>query len=394
MRKQILSILVVVLLTSMFGFSVADFTRAVARQAASPTGVEEPDASQGSASSGAAAASSSGTGSVPESGSASGSAGSSGSTSGPDAGGSVVEPNTFDLKITLVGDCLLASFKGSGTFADRVRSKGPEPFLAQVKPLFQQDDLTMVNLETVLTDRSLSAVEKDHDPAYWYKAPTSNVEILTSASVEAVALANNHVGDYGDEGRSDTKNAVTQAGLLYSDNDQTLYYEKNGYTVAFICNGLWNDYQTDAILQRLQQADARSDFQIVYFHGGTERVHETEDWKVTACHRMVDAGADLILGSHPHVLQPREVYKGVDILYSLGNFCVGDEFHPENRTLVYRLTLTITEDGQLQTKTGEMIPCYVHTGGDTNNFVPAVIEEPEVRQKVLDFMDGKADSPL
>ena len=61
----------------------------------------------------------------------------------------------------------------------------------------------------------------------------------------------------------------------------------------------------------------------MYFHGGTEKEHVPDDWLVELCHKYADMGVDLIVGSHPHVLRPMEEYNGVDIIYSLGNFCYG-----------------------------------------------------------------------
>jgi poly-gamma-glutamate synthesis protein (capsule biosynthesis protein) len=112
----------------------------------------------------------------------------------------------------------------------------------------------------------------------------------------------------------------------------------------------------------------------------------------------VDNGADLILGDHPHVLQPMEEYNGAYIVYSLGNFCFGGNRHPENRTIIFNETLTITNDTGTGTyevtgKTYDITPCYVYTG-DTNNWQPAIIEDEETKNKVLDFMQGLTDSPL
>lgn len=105
----------------------------------------------------------------------------------------------------------------------------------------------------------------------------------------------------------------------------------------------------------------------------------------------MDAGADLVLGNHPHVLQPREIYKDREILYSLGNFCYGGSRYPQNRTLIYQLTLTV-RDGALVSAASELIPCYVYTG-KVNNYCPALITDEAQCQRVLDFMDGKLKSP-
>ena len=102
-------------------------------------------------------------------------------------------------------------------------------------------------------------------------------------------------------------------------------------------------------------------------------------------------GADLVLGNHPHVLQPREVYQGTEIVYSLGNFCFGGSRNPKNRTIIYQLILCI-EDGKLVDTASEMIPCYVYTGS-VNNYCPAPITDEEQCRRVLDFMNGKAKLP-
>ncbi|MBQ7827442.1 MAG: CapA family protein, partial [Clostridia bacterium] len=205
-------------------------------------------------------------------------------------------------------------------FNEFANNNPPTYFLEKVRHVFEDDDFNVVNLENVFTDRDLVEIEKDYTPAYWYKSRTSNVEILTSSSVEAVSLVNNHTEDYGSEGFEDTVNTVRDAGLLYGTADRIMYLEKNGFTVAVICTGLWSGYQVGYVQSRIEAAEEHSDFQIVFFHGGTELIHEPEEWKKAACRQLADSGADLVIGSHPHVLQPMETYNGVDILYSLGNF--------------------------------------------------------------------------
>lgn len=305
------------------------------------------------------------------------------------------EDGSFSIVLSFTGDMLLASLCGqrtAGSFLDYAAKQEPAYFLQNVKSIFDEDDFTVVNLENVLTDRDLEPREKDTDPAFWFRGGTENTAVLTSSGVEAVSLANNHTGDYGPGGFRDTVKAVTEAGLRYGDNTTPLYLEKNGFRIAVLCNGLWNEGQASSIVSRLRAAEAESDFQIVFFHGGAEGVHTPEAWKVRASRRLVDAGADLVLGSHPHVLQPREIYKDTEIVYSLGNFCYGGSRSPQNRTLIYRLTLAV-KDGALVSAASELIPCYVYTG-KVNNYCPAPIADEDQRQRVLDFMDGRAKSPL
>lgn len=304
--------------------------------------------------------------------------------------------DAFSMAVSFTGDMLLASLHGkraAGNFLDYAAKQEPEYFLQHVRPIFEADDFTVVNLENVLTDRNLTPKEKATDPAYWFRAPAATTDILTSSGVEAVSLANNHTGDYNAAGYKDTVKAVSAAGLEYGGNDRTFYLEKNGYRVAVICHGLWTEGQAGAIIRRLKAAEKDSDFQVVFYHGGVEGVHTPEAWRVRASRRLIDNGADLVLGNHPHVLQPREVYKGKEIVYSLGNFCFGGSRGPENRTIIYQLILRV-ENGELVSAASEMIPCYVHTGGRVNNYCPAPIEDEAQARRVLDFMDGKAKLPL
>lgn len=302
----------------------------------------------------------------------------------------------FDIVMTFTGDMLLASYKNelaAGNFRDYAAKNEASYFLQNVKPIFDADDLTLVNLETVLSDRWLPERDKGEGVAYWFRGPAANTGILTCSGVEAVSIANNHTGDYGPGGFQDTIQAVEDAGLLYGSNDKTLYFEKNGYRVAIVCHGLWNEQQANDIIRRIEAAQADSDYQIVFFHGGKEGVHTPEDWKQRACRKLADAGADLVIGAHPHVLQPREVYNGVEILYSLGNFCYGGSRYPENRTAIYQMALHISAGGVLESAASQVIPCYVYT--DTaNNYCPAPIADEAEKQRVLDFVDGRLESPL
>ena len=304
------------------------------------------------------------------------------------------EDTSFTIDLSIVGDCMLATYKGQfyeGSFSWYVAHKAPAYFFEKVADIFKADDFTIANLENVLTDNNLKEVAKSGSRVFWFKAPTYNRHILRAGSIEAVSLANNHTNDYGTQGFQDTIAAVEDAGIQYGTNDRTFYLEKNGFVIAVICNGLWNESQASYIVTRLQTASEKSDYQIVFYHGGTESVHKPEDWRVRATHKLVDAGADLVIGNHPHVLQPTEVYNGVNIIYSLGNFCYGGHTKPENRTVIYKMLLTIDE-GRVQKQEVSFIPCYVYTG-KVNNWQPAPITNETEKRYVLDFLAGKRILP-
>lgn len=305
------------------------------------------------------------------------------------------EPTTITM--TFAGNTTLAAYPvttSANSFYGYAAAQAPDYFLSGVRGVFEQDDFTVLTLENVLSDRNLKPVEKGYTPAYWYKAPTAYGGILTAGSVEVVSLSNNHTEDYGEEGLTDTKAAVEGAGLQWGNRDRTVYLQKDGYVISVICGGMWNGSSHMRLLkQRVETAAEYSDFQVVVFHGGDDdQSHTPEKWKVNACHALVDAGADLVIGGHPHKLQPKETYNGVDIVYALGNFCYGGSVRPENACALYRLELTV-EEGKLTAKEGTIIPCYVYTG-TRNNFQPVVMADSPEKQAVLDFMKGLRSSPL
>lgn len=304
---------------------------------------------------------------------------------------------TFSLKLSFAGDTMLASYKDQttpGSFNDYVNKKEPTYFLEKVSSIFKEDDFTILNLENVLSDRELSEVGKSSDPAYWYKSKTSNINILSSSSVEGVSVSNNHTSDYGVEGKQDTIDAIKSADMDYGDYNHIMYFKKNNYTVAVICKGLWIESQSNEIIKIIKEAEVNSDYQIVFYHGGTERIHHPEEWKRNAARKLIDNGADLVVGSHPHVIQPREIYNGKEIIYSLGNFCYGGNRGPENRTIIYQMSITIDNStNEILKEESNIIPCYVYTGS-VNNYQPAPIEDEVIKMRVLDFMDWKIDSPL
>ncbi len=303
---------------------------------------------------------------------------------------------SFDITLSFAGDMILATNKDTyykNCFNDYAATHDPSYFLEKVRPVFEADDFTIVNLENVLSDRQLTAVYKDYSPAFWFKSQASNINILSGSSVEGALIANNHIKDYGTEGYNDTVAAITGAGMLYGNEGKIMYFEKGGYVIAVICHGMWGEYQANNIINLIKTAEKHSHYQVVMFHGGTEKIHAPEEWKRRAARKLVDNGADLIVGGHPHVLQPREIYNGVEIVYSIGNFCYGGHRYPENRTVIYQMKLTIDKDLKLKASNSNIIPCYVYTGS-INNFQPAIVDDETIKNKILDFMNEKINSPV
>ena len=305
------------------------------------------------------------------------------------------EPDgTFDIVMHFTGDVLIAEnldANRAGGFNEYVNRESADYFLKNAAPYFLNDDFTVVNLENVLSDRPLSPAAKT-PPAYWFKSRTANTEILTVSGVECVSIANNHTRDYGLEGFSDTAAALENAGIEYGTEEKTVYFEKNGFKIALICSCMWNRDWANRIIKRVIEAEGQSDFQIVFFHGGKEAEHTPEPWKIDACHALIDNGAEIVVGAHPHVLQRTESYNGGKIIYSLGNFCFGGNRFPENRTAMYRLTITVNSDNNSFSHNSAIIPFYVYSGS-ANNYQPDVIRDADEAQKVLEYMKGNRSRP-
>ncbi len=309
----------------------------------------------------------------------------------------VKKKKTFKIKLSFAGDVMIASsdtmtYKGSFTqYADE---NTPDYFLSGVQSIFANDDFTTVNLENVLSDdEELEKRDKGEGRAFWFRAPTDYTKILTMGSVEGVSIANNHTYDYGYKGYKDTTAAVKAAGLNYGNFEEIMYYEKNGFKIAVICYGLWRPNGVPTIKNLLKKAEKNSDYQILYFHGGEEGIYAPEEWKIEACHELVDAGADLIIGNHPHVLQPREIYKDTEIIYSLGNFCFGGNKKPKKNTIIYQMELTVNKKSlKVTNEKSSIIPCYVYEG-NWNNYKPCLIKDKKEKKQVLDFMNGIEKSP-
>ena len=303
-------------------------------------------------------------------------------------------PEEKEITISFLGDCTLASMKGEespGNMINYLNTKDTSYFFEDCMDIIGNDDFTVANCENVFSDYATTEIGKDYSPAFWFRSSTKNAFVFADNSIDAVSLANNHTNDYGEKGLAETKSALEKANVQWGDIDNTIYFEKDGVRIGVICAKFWSSYYVDSIVEKIKEVSESTDIQIVFFHGGTEKVHTPEDWKVEGAHRFVDAGADLVIGGHPHVLQPYEEYNGVSIIYSIGNFCYGGHRHPENRTVIYQQKFTLDSKNDIISSNENIIPYYVYTG-DTNNWRPSPIEDETEKNKVLDFLYGVSDS--
>lgn len=236
------------------------------------------------------------------------------------------------LVISLAGDCTLGSEDRYAavqtSFTQVVVNKGLDWPFSGVIHLFGNDDLTLVNLEGVFTDYKRAAKKK-----FTFRAPPGYADILTLGSVEAVNLANNHSLDFGERGLDDTRRALDERGIAYCANTQPVVLEVKGCRIAML--GMSYSLSSGKVKALCGQiasyrADPAIDLIIVSFHWGIEMRYRQAKEQIDTARRAIESGADIVVGTHPHVLQGMEMYQGRPVFYSLGNFSFGGNASPKD----------------------------------------------------------------
>jgi len=290
------------------------------------------------------------------------------------------EPGPEIIKITIsaAGDVTLggdARQSGYRAFLNVLESSDNDHgvFLMNVMPVFGTDDLTIVNLEGALTD-SMQHLGK----TFAFRGPPHYARILSSSSVEAVTLANNHSGDYRENGYLDTVASLEAENVAYFGNEFNTILEIKGIKVGLFGYLVWNDGQSnrDRILGSIEDLrDRGAELIIAYYHWGAEYVNTPSVYQRRLGQFSIDNGADLVLGSHPHVIQGIEEYNGKNIVYSLGNFCFAGNMNPRDQdTFIFRQTFTFEDGVKLDINDSEIIPARISSVPQRNDFQPILAE--------------------
>ena len=239
-----------------------------------------------------------------------------------------------------------------------------------VRALTTRADVFVVNLECPFTERG-EKIPKNFN----FRAKPELVAALVAGGVDVVSLANNHMIDYGPEGLFDTVSTLDTNGIVHFGAGRTLaearvpaVVEKKGVTIAFLGYfflgdrniepaqviatgdqpGVAGHFSDTAALVAMVDADIKAarqkaDHVIPFFHWGRETKGQPEPYQIEVAHKAIESGASAVLGSHPHVLQGIELYKGAPIVYSLGNFVFGGNWDPKDkRTALVELKVTKT----------------------------------------------------
>ena len=248
-----------------------------------------------------------------------------------------------DVSLIVVGD---VSYSRGVERIIKQKNDVDYPFKA-ISEYITNSDIAFANLESPLTEGNEMTLG-----SMLFRANPTTAYALKHAGIDIVSLANNHSMNFGTTGLIDTFTALRNAGIRYTGAGENIkeayepvYIVKNGICFAFlayvdsfivpdsyeatITNSGIAIMNSPLVKERIRKAKHTADFVIVSMHAGTEYSNLANDMQKEFAHAAIDAGADLVIGQHPHVVQPIEKYKGKYIFYSLGNF-VFDQYRSKN----------------------------------------------------------------
>jgi poly-gamma-glutamate synthesis protein (capsule biosynthesis protein) len=297
------------------------------------------------------------------------------------------------LLLSAVGDCTLGSELqvrlSPGSFHAEMEARGNDykyPF-AGVLEVLSKDDLTIANLETTLSTRE--PVSKGR---YVFRGEPEWAQILIEGSVELVNVANNHSYDLGSAGFDETLRALAAHGIGASGFGRVDRRTVKGIEVVSLgFTGGDPAGVIEAVDRDVRQHKRRDNLVVVSFHWGGEGSTEANDDQRRLGRAAVDAGADLVLGHHPHVIQGMEVYRGKRIVYSLGNFVFGGHSNPEDKdSIIYQATFA-RRDGEVVPAGDRVLPVRISSVTQRNDFHPVLLEGDE-KERVLARLRGYSDA--
>ncbi len=272
----------------------------------------------------------------------------------------------------------LLAFAGDVMFPDNYLSAYDQSGITAIADdemleAMQGADLFILNEEFPFSLRGEAMADKQ----FTYRTDPSYVQILTELGTDVVTLANNHTLDYGRDAFCDTLDTLDQAGIKrigggynIEDASAPAVCTVNGLSFAIFgatrvspsadwyagaeLPGLFQTYEASRLNTAITEAKQSYDYVIVYIHWGIEKNETPEEYQRTLAKGYIDAGADLVVGAHPHVLQGFEYYKGVPIIYSLGNYLFDNR---TGETLLLEALFTDDEPPMIK-----LIPCQRSNG--------------------------------
>jgi len=238
-----------------------------------------------------------------------------------------------DVQILFTGDLMFD--RGIRYYASKLGSN--EHIFDKIYPALKNADLVVSNLEGPITDNYSVSFGTTPGSAnnYVFTFDTSVAKTLYTENIKLVDLGNNHILNFYTEGLDETKKYLSEAGVEYFgdlNGNKSIIKEINGIKIAFVS---YNEFSGSSILDQtqtineIQKLEKEADLTVVFCHWGIEYMQEPNQAIRDLAHQFINMGADVIIGSHPHVIQSIETYNNKKIYYSLGNF-IFDQYFDEN----------------------------------------------------------------
>ncbi len=241
-------------------------------------------------------------------------------------------PEKNYVQLLFVGDIMFD--RGIRYYAQK--NNGNDFIFDKISQTLAENDLVVANLEGPITDnKSISA---DTAPGstdnYFFTFDPGVAKTLFEKNIRLVNLGNNHILNFGSAGLKSTQKYLDQADVDYFGAPgglRSIIKNIAGLKIAFVSYNQFNGDRASDVVNEIKKVKSEADLAVVFSHWGVEYSLAPTDLMKSLAHQFIDAGADLVIGSHPHVIEPMEIYNGKKIYYSLGNFIFDQYFNEDVR---------------------------------------------------------------
>lgn len=308
----------------------------------------------------------------------------------------VKDLNAYDFTLSFAGDINFDESWPTMEYYNSTENGIYDCISPELIQMMNDADVMTLNNEFTYSNNGAPLDNK----VYTFRAHPSRVDILKDLGVDAVTLANNHVYDYGEQSLLDTMDTLKAANVHYfgagknlEEATSPIYFEIQDKTIAYVAAsraekykmtpqathdspGILRCYDTELFVETIKEAKGNADYVIAYVHWGTENSYDLEDVQLSTSKEYLDAGADIIIGAHPHVLQGMEYYSGKPIVYSLGNFWFN---HKTVDTML--LNIHFHGDDNEEFIDLEVVPAI------QSEYITSLVTEPEEKERIYSFIE-------
>ncbi len=313
----------------------------------------------------------------------------------------VVNPSSAsaanELTLSFLGDCCIGdnvkSLNRKNSMTGAIEENGPAWLFSTVSDVLSEDDFTFANLECTISDRTAPLYPLK---VYNFVSPAQNREVLRLSGIDGMNTVNNHCIDFKYAGYEDTLANleavdIVHFGTLNPNREQNRYVhlgriEVKGVRIGITGFSYPDDSSLDLISRDIQTLrDEGCDLVLVSLHWGTETKSIPNKGQFAYARKVLDAGADMIWGHHPHVVQPVYFYDGKPIFFSTGNFVFGTIQNLDPASGIFQLTWEKQTDGSVRLTRFHLIP--VETRHSKQEYRPLVLEG-QAAEKCLKHVIG------